>query len=634
MNFRLKIIIEMKYLKIILLSFMLLCTGTLFAQNYYVNLTANGGKTVVYAEPGDEITFEISENIPGPTTRNVFFLDYVNINWKNGHKWIATPGIHYVRRYIRWKENTPLSQIDDEDSTQNFMQKWVIIIVGGAESENSFRHPGLMVTSSGLEQIQKNILIDGHPMKAAWTSFKKYTDRKWLDRQSHAMDTLNMIKNNRADRKEWGKDGKAIFANALCWAISGDQKYANTAINILNDWASVNVSLMATWIGQNPYLHTTHAYGDWLEAVELLKYYKGHGGSKWSKEDVTNFDKYMREVLAPMTIGWGGHGNGVWDGQNQNLNVYKARMMSGIYLNDKGMFDAASYLMFEKKRSYAENMAVHGKNSITYVEQSIGSVNHPGELMEINRGSQTKADFGHMLMCVTTIHQMAELLSHQQGYVDEYNFYELKIDDSPTPRLVHMIDWLTKMAIIGGPYVKADFNGESGEIVSANSATGAVRSKYKDTQKVRGRTDKHTSKIQQMYNWYHYVLKDKYALPQEYKQEALNGRGSTIDILLHARLNDGWVSPDTIKQIINSSVDVFAENHLKIYPNPTSSIINVTGEDMDKVTVFNMHGEIVKTYLPGNNNHLEINLINQPTGIYFIKILSGDKGVVKKIIKK
>lgn len=612
----------------------------------YVNLTANGGKSIVYASPGEEITIELEENIEGSLTRNVFFLDYESINWKNGHKWKATPGIHMIRRFIRWDANTPLSQIPDGASDYDCSHKCLIVIVDeGSVNINEFRHPGLQVTASQLGQIQKNIQISDHPMKSAWNSFKSSADND-LGRLPNAMDTLNM--KGDADAKNlWDKDGVALSRLSLAWAISGDKKYAKVAIKILNDWAAKNKALRQTYTDQYAFLHQTNFYGSWINAVELLRYYKGNDGtgSGWTIGEIAQWDKYFKEVFAPMTMGWGGHGNGVWNCQNQNLNVYKARMMAAIHSNNRGMFDAASYLMFENKRSYSENMEVHGKAAITYVEQSIGSVNHLGELMEISRGSEVHADFGHVGMCLSTINQMSNFLWHQRGYVDNYDFYGLVIDNDPKPRQVHMIDWIAAMAIIGGPYTKQQFENDNdpdndrGTILPASSSTGAVRSKYKSTQKVIARTDLYTGAAHQYYNHYHYEMNNAVPIASEYADIAKNGGGTTTDRLLFARLNDGWVSPDTA----NDQVDAINKNFTSTVPN-ISFVMGVSSSKMlmvnsngniknASIKIYNLNGRLLKN-VAVNNRTTTISLKKLNHGLYLVKFTVDGAGETRKLVVK
>jgi hypothetical protein len=67
--------------------FSLFSTIAMAGTPYYdVQVTAKGGKTLIYADVGEEITFEISENYPdggGRLTRNDFVLDCNTIKWTN-----------------------------------------------------------------------------------------------------------------------------------------------------------------------------------------------------------------------------------------------------------------------------------------------------------------------------------------------------------------------------------------------------------------------------------------------------------------------------------------------------------------------------------------------------------------------
>jgi hypothetical protein len=59
----------------------------------------------------------------------------------------------------------------------------------------------------------------------------------------------------------------------------------------------------------------------------------------------------------------------------------------------------------------------------------------------------------------------------------------------------------------------------------------------------------------------------------------------------------------------------------------------VLGKGIKQVSVLNLLGQMVNTYSV-NGDELEINLENQPSGVYFIQIMSGEKQTVKQIIKE
>jgi len=79
------------------------------------------------------------------------------------------------------------------------------------------------------------------------------------------------------------------------------------------------------------------------------------------------------------------------------------------------------------------------------------------------------------------------------------------------------------------------------------------------------------------------------------------------------------------------------EDAVKVYPNPTNGIINISGLDIDKaerVSIYNTVGSKIMSQ-EVNSNFMSLALYNVPTGIYIIKIENSD-GTVEtyKINKK
>ena len=74
-----------------------------------------------------------------------------------------------------------------------------------------------------------------------------------------------------------------------------------------------------------------------------------------------------------------------------------------------------------------------------------------------------------------------------------------------------------------------------------------------------------------------------------------------------------------------------ALNALQLYPNPTSSTINIASEiQIDAVEIFNTLGQsVLKTK---NQNNIKINHLN--TGLYLVKIQANQKETIKRIVIK
>ncbi len=70
-----------------------------------------------------------------------------------------------------------------------------------------------------------------------------------------------------------------------------------------------------------------------------------------------------------------------------------------------------------------------------------------------------------------------------------------------------------------------------------------------------------------------------------------------------------------------------------LYPNPTKGEININNVALDKATVYNSLGQLVKSFtLNSANTDNTINLSGLPKGIYYVYLINGDAASAKKII--
>jgi len=78
------------------------------------------------------------------------------------------------------------------------------------------------------------------------------------------------------------------------------------------------------------------------------------------------------------------------------------------------------------------------------------------------------------------------------------------------------------------------------------------------------------------------------------------------------------------------SVDEVFANKFSVYPNPTTNYINIKSEiDIDRVKLYNSLGQVV---LQKNQHATQLNVDNLNSGLYILKIHSGNKIVIKKVL--
>jgi hypothetical protein len=71
------------------------------------------------------------------------------------------------------------------------------------------------------------------------------------------------------------------------------------------------------------------------------------------------------------------------------------------------------------------------------------------------------------------------------------------------------------------------------------------------------------------------------------------------------------------------------ENSLRLYPNPTSNVLNIEGEGMVSVEVYNTVGQRIMAQ-EVNGNKAQVNTESLNNGMYFIRILANDGSVLNR----
>ncbi len=84
------------------------------------------------------------------------------------------------------------------------------------------------------------------------------------------------------------------------------------------------------------------------------------------------------------------------------------------------------------------------------------------------------------------------------------------------------------------------------------------------------------------------------------------------------------------------AVDNITKNGFKVYPNPSSSFFNIQrqGNEKMQVSVYDITGKLVFQEKEIFNSHYSLNLSKINSGIYFLKIIEGNKQVTKRLMVK
>lgn len=106
-----------------------------------------------------------------------------------------------------------------------------------------------------------------------------------------------------------------------------------------------------------------------------------------------------------------------------------------------------------------------------------------------------------------------------------------------------------------------------------------------------------------------------------------------IDSLQNANGCDSLVVLTLYVTGVTSTPEVQKLVDVKVYPNPTRSIVNVEGSDLKKVEVYdNVSRRILTKSVDGDRTTFDLS--NQASGSYYVRISTAHGTVVKKVIKK
>lgn len=202
-----------------------------------------------------------------------------------------------------------------------------------------FNHLSLVHSQEQLDQMKEHILNKEEP----W-----YSDYQRLLTQvpNHMSDSTYEIKVHegvgRGDPEGHGnitdyeQSANAAYFNALRWVITGEDCYADTAVNILNSWANT----LKIVDGRDRILGAAISTYRLNNAAEIIKYYNG-GYKGYSDEDFKQYQAMLLNVIYPVIqdLGTPMIANGNWD-----TAAMIAMISIGAVCDNTEIYERATYL--------------------------------------------------------------------------------------------------------------------------------------------------------------------------------------------------------------------------------------------------------------------------------------------------
>ncbi|MGU4701492.1 alginate lyase family protein [Burkholderia cepacia] len=202
-------------------------------------------------------------------------------------------------------------------------------------TSGAFVHPGLLHTQPDFDRMAQQVAAQRSPCFDSWKLLiaNSHSSLGWTPRPQTIVYRGGSYPQNYPILYN---DIAAAYACALRWKVSGDNAYAEKAVQIMNAWASTLQQITGDTNGDL----AAGIYGyELANAGEIMRGYTG-----WAAADFASFQTMMRHVFYPINVGFLGNHNGTdvthyW--ANWDLCNIASMMAIGVLCDDRTMFDDA-----------------------------------------------------------------------------------------------------------------------------------------------------------------------------------------------------------------------------------------------------------------------------------------------------
>lgn len=185
------------------------------------------------------------------------------------------------------------------------------------DSNKTFIHPGCMAAQSDFDRAKTHIAAGDEPWTSAFAALKKATffnhslDATILGERLEEQGAGGYLIRGSADQtyyieeldiyKKWAGNFdfeyqamSAAYSKAVYWKLTGDTKYADEVVTILNSWAKHCKGVTGD---NNKYLCLMEAGYDFASVAELMRDYAG-----WKAEDQQTFKAWLQKVFVQSMV--------------------------------------------------------------------------------------------------------------------------------------------------------------------------------------------------------------------------------------------------------------------------------------------------------------------------------------------
>ena len=325
-----------------------------------------------------------------------------------------------------------------------FASVFFLFVATALFPERTFVHPGLSHKQSDLERMRAMVAAKINPWYNSFLSLSKESGAKYTY-SVRGNSSITKVVQGGENYSAMSSDVRASYLNALMWAVTGDERHAQKAVEIFNAWQ--NLSHFETIATKS--LDSGRMGWILIEAAEII----AHTYDGWQPADIQKFKNMLvhpgySNTTVPdgtYTFYWNAYMGDSGRHGNQDLFGWRLVTAIGVFTDNEIMYDRAfRYVTNQKSRNddlnyepgppitspdcintndYYDEYRRLGQNNHTPDYGYNGVVNH--YIWENGQGQESSRDQDHAVLGVGMIASIAEIAWNQGD--DIYGMFDNRI---------------------------------------------------------------------------------------------------------------------------------------------------------------------------------------------------------------
>jgi hypothetical protein len=264
----------------------------------------------------------------------------------------------------------------------------LLIVIVIPASAQTFQHPGVLLNRSQLDFLKSQVAAKAEPFyqEFLWAKASQYGALDYHVQGPPATGIIDCGSYSHPDNgcKTEDTDAAAAYVQSVLWYITGDHRYAQNAIDILNTYGRN----LKGYTNSNAPLQAAWGASKWPRTAEIIRY----TNAGWKPEDVQAFAHMLTTVPLPL-IENGSGSNGNWE-----LSMIEAVMGIAVFTDNSALFQHAVSMWHERVPAFFYYEPVdgdhpqplpRGSGKTTWNGQTVFNASLSGVTQETCR------DFGH-----------------------------------------------------------------------------------------------------------------------------------------------------------------------------------------------------------------------------------------------